>query len=58
MEKTFDERAEVVKAETREAIETIFGELNQGQRQKLLRNQIIIDICNRYDVPIPNGGDK
>ena len=40
------------KAQTREAIETILGELNQGQRKKILKNANVKALCERYGVEI------
>ena len=38
------------KAQTREAVETILGELNQGQRKKILRNEAVAALCERFGV--------
>ena len=40
------------KAQTREAVETILGELNQGQRKKILKNEAVQTLCERYGVEI------
>ena len=40
------------KTQTKEAVETILGELNQGQRKKILRNEAVSALCERYDVKI------
>ena len=47
---TYLEQAEKVKNETKEAIELILGELNHGQRQKLLNNDSIKKLIDRYGV--------
>ena len=38
------------KTQTREAIETILNELNQGQRKKILRNETVQQLCQRFGV--------
>lgn len=38
------------KAQTKEAIETILAELNQGQRKKILRNEAVQTLCERFGV--------
>lgn len=38
------------KGETKEAIETIIAELNNGQRKKLLKNETIKALFDRYGV--------
>lgn len=40
------------KTQTKEAVETILGELNQGQRKKLLRNEAVAALCERFGVEI------
>lgn len=40
------------KTQTREAVETILGELNKGQRKKILRNEAVQTLCERYGVEI------
>ena len=39
-----------VKAETKIALETIYSELNKGQRKKLLKNEEIKALFDRYGV--------
>ena len=41
---------EQCKQETKQALELIFANLNHGQTQKLLRNQEILKLVQRYDV--------
>ena len=38
------------KTQTREAIETILGELNQGQRKKILKSEAVAALCERFGV--------
>ena len=40
------------KAQTKEAVETILGELNQGQRKKILKKEAVQTLCERYGVEI------
>lgn len=39
-----------VKNETKEALETLFNELNNGQKKKLLKNEEIVKLFDRYNV--------
>lgn len=45
----FDKVA-AVKAETKIALETVYNELNNGQRKKLLKNEEIKALFDRYGV--------
>ncbi len=47
---TLNKAVEISKAETKEAIETIIAELNNGQRKKLLKNETIKALVDRYGV--------
>ena len=47
---TLNKAVEVCKNETKEAIETIIAELNNGQRKKLLKNETIKALLDRYGV--------
>jgi hypothetical protein len=38
------------KAETKNALETVLGELNNGQRKKLIKNDKIKALLDRYAV--------
>lgn len=40
------------KEETREALQTVYDELNQGQRNKLLKNENIKTLLERYEVTL------
>lgn len=42
--------AEAKKAETREALQTVFDELNHGQRQKLLKDEKVKALFDLYGV--------
>lgn len=43
---------EKCKQETKSALELIFSNLNHGQTQKLLKNQEIKELVDRYNVQI------
>lgn len=43
---------EKCKLETKSALELIFSNLNHGQTQKLLKNQEIKELVDRYNVQI------
>lgn len=50
MDKTYTERARECVAETREALQAVYDDLNQGQQKKLLRNPAIRAMFERYGV--------
>lgn len=52
MDKTYTERAREQVAETREALQAVYNDLNQGQKKKLLRNPSICAMFERYGVEI------
>lgn len=43
---------EVCKNETKEALQTVFNELNNGQQKKLLKNKKIKALFERYGVEV------
>ena len=45
-----NQKVKDVKNETKEALETIFNELNNGQQKKLLKNEEIVKLFDRYNV--------
>ena len=47
---TWTEKAESVYAETKEALQTVFDALNQGQQNKLLKNEEVKALLDRYGV--------
>ena len=49
-EKTYTERAREYVTETRNALQTFFDELNQGQQKKILRNERVTSILKMYGV--------
>lgn len=52
MDKTYTERARECVAETQEALQAVYNDLNHGQRKKLLRNPAIRAMFKRYGVEI------
>ena len=48
--KTYTERAREHVAETRNAMQTFFDELNRGQQKKILRNERVATILEMYGV--------
>ena len=40
------------KEETREALQTVYDELNNGQQKKLLKNEAIKALFERYEVTL------
>ena len=49
-EKTYTERAREHVAETRNALQTFFDELNHGQQKKILSNERVATILEMYGV--------
>lgn len=47
---TLNEAVEACKDETKEALQTVYDELNNGQQNKLLRNSKIKELFDRYGV--------
>ena len=48
--KTYTERASEHVAETRNALQAFFDELNHGQQKKILRNERVATILEMYGV--------
>lgn len=46
------QNVEKVKSETHDALQLIIDELNSGQRKKLLKNEDIKNLLERYEVLI------
>ena len=44
------EKLETVKHETQAALQFVFDELNHGQQQKLLKNELVVALFDRYGV--------
>ena len=51
-----NEAVNACKAETREALETVLAELNQGQRKKITNNEVVKPILDRYGVEYTERG--
>lgn len=49
---TLKTAVENCKNETKEALQTVYNELNNGQQKKLLKNDIVKALFDRYDVEI------
>ena len=49
---TLNKAVEVCKNETKEAIETIIAALNNGQQKKLLKNEKVKELFERYGVEV------
>ena len=47
---TWTEKAEALRAETHEALQAVIDELNRGQRQKLIKNEKVKALLDRYGV--------
>ena len=49
---TLNQAVEICKAETKEALQTVYDELNNGQQKKLLKNETVKALFERYEVTI------
>ena len=49
---TLNEAVAACKAETKEALQAVYDELNQGQQKKLLQNDAIKALFERFGVTI------
>ena len=47
---TLNEAVNACKEETREALQTVYDELNNGQQKKLLKNDTVKALFDRYGV--------
>ena len=47
-----NEAVAVCKAETKAALQTVYDELNNGQQNKLLKNEAVKALFERYEVTI------
>ena len=47
---TWTEKAEAVYTETQQALQTVFDALNQGQQNKILKNEEVKALFDRYGV--------
>lgn len=49
---TLDKAVESYKSNTKEALQTVYDELNNGQQNKILKNENIKALFERYGVEI------
>lgn len=49
---TLNEAVKACKAETKEALQTVYNTLNNGQQKKLLKNENIKALFERYEVTV------
>ena len=49
---TLNEAVKACKEETKEALQTVYDELNNGQQKKILKNENIKALFERYEVTI------
>ncbi len=47
---TLNEAVEACKAETKEALQTFYDALNQGQQKQIIKNEAVKAICDRFGV--------
>lgn len=45
-------RVKAVKEETKNALQTVYDELNQGQQKKILKNEEVKALFERYGVEV------
>lgn len=46
----FEKRVQTAQNETHDALATVWGELNNGQQKKLLKNAEVVAVLKRYGV--------
>ncbi len=49
---TWTEKAQTVHAETREALQTVYDALNQGQQKKLLKDETVKALFDKYGIVV------
>ena len=47
---TWTEKAQAVKTETKEALQTVYDALNQGQQKKIVKDEAVKALFDRYGV--------
>lgn len=47
---TLDKKVEAVKAETKAALQTMYDALNQGQQKKIVKDEAVKALFDRYGV--------
>lgn len=50
--KELRDATERLKTETRDALQTVYDALNKGQQQKLLKNEAVAALFERYGVEV------
>lgn len=45
-----DEKVQAVKSETTEALQTVYDALNQGQQKKIVKDEKVKKLFDRYEV--------
>ena len=50
MNRPYTEAAEVVYADTKEALQTVYDSLNQGQKKQIVKVKKVKEIFDRYGV--------
>lgn len=50
MKKPWTDAANVVYEETKVALQTVYDALNKGQQQKLLKDEVVKELFDRYGV--------
>ena len=48
--KTLKARVQSAKSETKEALQTVYDALNQGQRKKIVKDEKVAKLFERYEV--------
>lgn len=48
--KELNEKLQAVKEDSREALQTVFDELNGGQQKKIVKNELVRVLLDRYGV--------
>ena len=49
-ENKWQDKAEVVYEETNVALQTVYDALNQGQQKKILKDEVVKELFDRYGV--------
>lgn len=47
-----ERKTDDVIVQTREALQTVYDSLNQGQQKKLLKNEAVVALFDRYGVEV------
>lgn len=47
---TWTEKAQAVRTETKEALQTVYDALNQGQQKKILKDEAVKALFDKYGV--------